>query len=72
VDPQFQNRGFGKALVDFAKAEIADGFWLTTTATNADAQRFYEREGLIHKGDAPHPQYPEALRSRYEWTPKVG
>src|SRR5258708_9373327 len=30
VDPPFQNRGVGKALLDFTKSRMPDGFWLTT------------------------------------------
>ena len=69
VDPSFQNRGIGKALLDFTKSKMPDGFWLTTMTINRGARRFYEREGLVHKHDRPHPSHPNYMHSTYEWTP---
>ena len=69
VDPPFQNRGVGKALLDFTKSRMPDGFWLTTMVVNRGARKFYEREGLVHKHDKPHPTHPEVMHSTYEWNP---
>lgn len=71
VDPKFQNRGIGKALLDFAKAEMPSGFWLTTSAENSGAKRFYSREGLFHRYDGPHPDHPASLHSTYDWSPNA-
>ena len=43
----YQGRGIGKALLDQCKAYFPGGFSLWTLAQNTDAQRFYQREGLI-------------------------
>ncbi len=45
IAPTRQNRGIGKALLDFAKQQIP-AFHLTTAAQSR-AGRFYLREGLI-------------------------
>ena len=49
VDPDFQNRGFGKAAVAAAEAWLrARGVWkinLMVRSENQDAGRFYERLG---------------------------
>lgn len=71
VDPEFQNRGVGKALLNFAKAKMAQGFWLTTSADNRNARRFYAREGLLHRRDGPHPDHPQTLHSTYDWSPNT-
>lgn len=70
IDPSFQGRGIGKALLNRAKADMPDGFWLTTMPRNVRARRFYEREGLHHKGDGPHPEHPESTVSTYGWEPE--
>jgi len=41
-----RGNGFGKHLLDYAKASNPDGLNLWTFATNTGAIRFYEREGL--------------------------
>jgi putative acetyltransferase len=69
IDPACQGRGIGKALLDEAKGAMARGFWLTTMPRNIRARRFYEREGLRHKSDGPHPEHPESTVSTYAWEP---
>lgn len=66
VAPAHQRRGVGKRLLELAKAEMSAGFRLRTAADNHGACRFYEREGLIREGVAPHPRYgyPTAI---YRW-----
>jgi ribosomal protein S18 acetylase RimI-like enzyme len=71
VDPEFQNRGIGKALLDCAKQKMPTGFWLRTMVRNRAARRFYERESLLHRQDGPQ-NFPDALFSTYEWTPAAG
>ncbi len=64
-----RSEGIGKAMLGFAKQEMADGFWLRTRIENVQAQRFYEREGMLHTHDSPHPRHPEAMFRHYRWTP---
>ena len=44
--PHVRGTGVGKMLIDRAKAECPDGLELTVFEPNADAKRFYEREGF--------------------------
>jgi GNAT superfamily N-acetyltransferase len=69
VDPSSQNRGVGRILLDHAKQVMPKGFWLQTLVRNRGARRFYEREGLLHKQDKPHPNLPSEMLSIYEWKP---
>ena len=62
-----RGRGVGKRLLDFAKEELTDGFWLRTGIQNERARRFYRREGLSHSGDKPHPRFPERMTAIYAW-----
>lgn len=68
IAPDYQGRGFGKRLLDFAKIQMSDGFHLTTPLQSR-AGRFYEREGL-RRGEITAHQlfgYPEI---RYDWRPQ--
>ena len=47
VEPTLTGRGIGADLVDLAKRERPDGLRLWTFASNAGAQRFYERHGFV-------------------------
>ena len=67
IDEALRSRGIGKALLDFAKQRMLDGFWLRTHSLNVRGHRFYEREGLRHLRDEPHPQHPEAIFRIYAW-----
>lgn len=68
VDEAHRSQGIGKALLDFAKSRMRQGFWLRTHIRNVKAHRFYEREGLRFERVEPHPQHPDALFRIYEWT----
>jgi GNAT superfamily N-acetyltransferase len=50
VLPEARGAGVGKRLLERLRAEVAergyDGLTLTVVASNRDARRFYEREGL--------------------------
>jgi ribosomal protein S18 acetylase RimI-like enzyme len=54
VDPESQGSGFGAALVEHARAELAaEGFQRLTLWTfqhNPASRRFYERLGFVHDG----------------------
>jgi GNAT superfamily N-acetyltransferase len=47
VEPTMAGRGIGGDLVRLAKRERPDGLRLWTFASNAGAQRFYERHGFV-------------------------
>ena len=69
IDETLRSRGIGKALLDFAKAQMRGGFWLRTHSLNARGHKFYEREGLRHLRTEPHPQFPDAIFRIYAWQP---
>jgi GNAT superfamily N-acetyltransferase len=50
VEPTTTGRGIGASLVDLAKRERPAGLRLWTFASNAGAQRFYERHGFVERG----------------------
>ena len=55
VSPSAQRQGVGHALLEFAKRQMPDGFWLRTAADNTRACRFYERCGFAAGETAHHP-----------------
>jgi GNAT superfamily N-acetyltransferase len=61
-----QGRGVGKALLDFTKTQMPEGFRLRTHADNRGAQRFYERERLVRETTERHPRYGH-LTHIYKW-----
>lgn len=67
IEETLRSHGIGKALLDFTKARMTDGFWLRTHARNVKAHRFYEREGLRLDRIEPHPEHPEIMFRIYEW-----
>ena len=69
IDETLRSRGIGKALLDFAKAQMRGGVWLRTHSLNVRGHKFYEREGLRHLRTEPHPQFPDAIFRIYAWQP---
>jgi GNAT superfamily N-acetyltransferase len=67
VEPRAHGSGVGTALLEEAKRQMPDGFFLHTDADNTRARRFYEAQGLRLAGEAPHPQWGQ-LQARYEWS----
>jgi GNAT superfamily N-acetyltransferase len=67
VAPNTQNKGVGKFLLDFAKAQRPQGFHLDTAAESG-AVRFYEREGLTRGEVTIHPRFGHPI-VRYDWLP---
>lgn len=68
VCPDWLGRGIGRRLLEHAKAEMPEGFTLYTSAANTRARRFYEREGLSLRYEAPHPRSGHAV-AHYGWLP---
>ena len=70
VDPDQQNRGIGKRLLDQAKERRPDGFSLWTFQKNVGARRFYERHGLelvrLTDGEGNEEREPDV---QYAWRP---
>lgn len=62
VAPKFRHMGFGKALLDFAKAKIAQSggriIKITLVEENEVLRRWYERYGFVHTGIEVYPDLP--------------
>jgi GNAT superfamily N-acetyltransferase len=58
VHPEFQNRGIGKALLDYARQLSPEHLWLYTLQINMKARRFYEKNGFVATklGISPPPE----------------
>lgn len=67
IAPAHQSKGIGKRLLDFAKAQMPEGFELRT-ALNCRAPAFYDREGLERGGTGMHPRLGHATLTYY-WRP---
>ncbi|HEY1928248.1 MAG TPA: GNAT family N-acetyltransferase [Caulobacteraceae bacterium] len=70
VEPHAHGSGVGTALLEEAKRQMPDGFFLHTNADNTRARSFYEARGLRLTGEAPHPQWGQ-LQAKYEWSPST-
>ena len=66
VLPEAQRRGVGRILLDLAKAQLPNGFWLRTALDNLGACRFYERNDCRRGETQMHPSfgYPTVI---YRW-----
>jgi GNAT superfamily N-acetyltransferase len=68
VRPDAAGLGIGSRLIELAKEQRPDGLQLRTFATNAGAQRFYERHGFViaeqNDGSANEEKQPDL---RYVW-----
>jgi|HubBroStandDraft_5_1064220.scaffolds.fasta_scaffold379557_2 putative acetyltransferase len=67
VAPEWQNRGIGKLLLDFAKSRKPEGFRLHAAAESR-AVRFYEREGLTRGETGTHSRFGFAIVT-FHWQP---
>ena len=67
VDKEYQGRGIGTALLDWAMENSKGRLWLYTFEQNLSAQRFYERRGfkIIARGFETHWKLPDI---KYEWV----
>jgi putative acetyltransferase len=67
VHPDHQNRGIGKALLDYARQLSPEHLWLYTLQINMDARAFYERNGFTAEkfGVSPPPENEPDVE--YHW-----
>ncbi len=67
IHPDFQRRGLGKELLDFAKARSPGHVWLYTLQINANGRAFYEKNGFVavRFGVSPPPESEPDVE--YHW-----
>jgi ribosomal protein S18 acetylase RimI-like enzyme len=67
IHPDFQRRGLGKELLDFAKARSPEHVWLYTLQINANGRAFYEKNGFVavRFGVSPAPESEPDVE--YHW-----
>ena len=69
VHPEFQRRGVGGMLLDFAKKRSPSHVWLYTLQINLNARTFYEKNGFVAEvfGVSPAPENEPDVQ--YHWRP---
>ena len=67
VHPDYQNRGVGKALLDYARQLSPEHVWLYTLQINVNARAFYEKNGFVAEkfGISPAPENEPDVE--YHW-----
>jgi putative acetyltransferase len=67
VHPDHQNRGIGKALLDYARQLSPEHLWLYTLQINTSARSFYEKHGFTAEkfGMSPPPESEPDVE--YHW-----
>ena len=67
VHPDFQHRGIGRALLDYARQLSPEHIWLYTLQINMNARAFYERNGFTAEkfGVSPPPESEPDVE--YHW-----
>ena len=67
IDPGFQRRGIGQALLNFARERSSDHVWLYTLQINIGARAFYEKNGFVAEkfGSSPPPENEPDVE--YHW-----
>ena len=67
IHPDYQRRGIGKALLNFARKQSPDHIWLYTLQVNVNARAFYEKNGFIAEkfGVSPPPELAPDVE--YHW-----
>ncbi len=68
VDPNYQNRGIGSALLEKAKEICPEGLTLQTLQQNTRACRFYEKHGF-KAGKLSINKYNGQPNIEYHWMP---
>ena len=69
VHPEFQRRGVGQMLLEFAKQRSPKHVWLYTLQINSNARAFYEKNGFVPEvyGISPAPENEPDVQ--YHWRP---
>jgi len=67
VHPDYQNRGIGKALLEYARKLSPEHLWLYTLQININARAFYETNGFTAErfGVSPPPESEPDVE--YHW-----
>jgi GNAT superfamily N-acetyltransferase len=67
IHPDYQLRGIGKALLDFARKCSPEHIWLYTLQVNVNARAFYEKNGFVAEkfGVSPPPENEPDVE--YHW-----
>jgi ribosomal protein S18 acetylase RimI-like enzyme len=67
VHPDYQRRGIGEALLNFARRQFPDHLWLFTLQSNVNARAFYEKQGFTAErfGFSPPPENEPDVE--YHW-----
>jgi GNAT superfamily N-acetyltransferase len=67
IHPDYQRRGIGKALLDFARERSPEHLWLYTLQANINARAFYEKNGFVAEklGISPPPESEPDIE--YHW-----
>lgn len=70
IHPDYQRRGIGRALLDFARKLSPDHLWLYTLQVNVKARAFYEKHGFVAEkyGFSPPPENEPDVE--YHWHGK--
>ncbi len=70
IHPNYQRRGIGKALLDFARGQSPDHLWLYTLQVNVNACVFYEKNGFVAEKFGISPAPESAPDVEYHWRRK--
>jgi len=70
IHPNYQRRGIGKALLDFARAQSPNHLWLYTLQVNANARAFYEKNEFVAERFGISPAPESAPDVEYHWRRK--
>jgi putative acetyltransferase len=67
IHPDYQRRGIGRALLDFARRLSPSHLWLYTLQINVGARAFYEKNGFVAEkfGISPPPENEPDVE--YHW-----
>lgn len=67
VHPDFQHRGIGQELLNFARQQSSEHVWLYTLQSNVNARAFYEKNSFVAEkfGFSPPPESEPDVE--YHW-----
>jgi ribosomal protein S18 acetylase RimI-like enzyme len=67
IHPDYQRRGIGEALLNFAKQQSPEHVWLYTLQINVNARAFYEKNDFVAEkfGMSPPPENEPDVE--YHW-----